>query len=132
MEKIDKRTKEYRDSQVGDTVLATDEGFEAAAEVGIEKGNERTGEIIRDARLPIDPVIHMLDEILTYVKEIHQHITHPLLAVDPATNKISRPVPPKKPVGDLTKCMKCEKDLPKTETLRTVQELCHSCVWRNG
>lgn len=103
--KIDKRTKEYKDSQVPDIIGDIEEEPEP---------------------VPDDLAMEKLDVILGLLREIHRHITHPLVNVPVAPEK----EPAMTPVKDLTKCMECGKDLPPVETPRIWPEACHDCVYK--
>ncbi len=142
-EKIDKRSKAYRDSQQdsaqsgvpGEDNQLAPRGERSAETIDIANpvilGWPQGGDVaVGDTILP-DPVEIKLGHILALVEEIHTAVIHPRMTADPDTHNVTQLEPPKKPVGDLTNCMRCERDLPPTETPRTVQELCHECVWRN-
>lgn len=122
-EKIDKRTREYRDGQVRDAAEAK---VAATAPAGEKEGVAKVETL--DLR---DPVEVKLDEILSRITAVEDALTEPKAIAPPPIKESSRPQPTK-PVGDLSKCMKCGNDLPPTETPRRIQELCNACVWRKS
>ena len=127
--KIDKRTREYKDSR--QNTYSPPDAEITPGTVKVTETLER--DIVDDNDLAgpaVATVLAKLGHILALVEEIHTGMIHPRMAPD--TNKITQLEPPVKPIGDLTKCMRCGNDLPPTETPRVVKALCHPCVWRNS
>lgn len=132
--------RQRRADKLSDESTAEPDGLSPGADCvpAEDTGKEDVDLTIRDAiavdpGIPPEPVIARSDDCWDQrfdeiVDMLNQLLLPPALGLPPPV--VKKPEP--KPVGDLSKCMRCGTELPPRETPRTVQELCHPCVRRNG
>lgn len=135
-QKIDKRTKKYRDQK-------TNEGSTAqsgTASDQMDRGEDNqlaapdeldsmTATFEKEHGLRLDKVETKLDAILDIAKELLDRT--PIKIGPPTLEPSATAGPAMTPVKDFTKCMVCGGPLDPVETPRRFPEACHACVWKN-
>lgn len=144
-DKIDKRTKAYRDSQeaseakvdanplapfvtpLGDTVTESDGNLAATVEKQNEAIAELAIQIYREAKTERELLESILEEIA---------VIRGRLMCLPFVTDVPDPAPDAgpamTPVTDNEKCMKCGVALPELSEPRRYPEACQACVWKNA
>ena len=131
-EKVDKRTKAYRDGRNAG-VFGAGDGQEQEIRDGVT--DHIVGKEPDKTVFPGEDRTFATEELLREILGIAQEVLHFLREPKPSEDvPVAEKEPGMTPVKDLTKCLKCGVALPKLtdNESRHQPEACHKCIWENA